>query len=55
MKVQKKIYKCAVCGTENEYLDYMSNFVKGYSDFDMKPVGSMMGIGANIMESITLL
>lgn len=50
MKVQKKIYKCAVCGTENEYLDYMSNFVKGYSDFDMKPVGSMMGIGANIME-----
>lgn len=28
----------------------MSNFVKGYSDFDMKPVGSMMGIGANIME-----
>lgn len=50
MKVQKNIYKCAVCGTENEYLDYMSNFVKGYSDFDMKPVGSMMGIGANIME-----
>lgn len=50
MKVKKKIYKCAVCGTENEYLDYMSNFVKGYSDFDMKPVGSMMGIGANIME-----
>lgn len=50
MKVQKKIYKCAVCGTENEYLDYMSNFVKGYSDFDMKPVGSMIGIGANIME-----
>lgn len=28
----------------------MSNFVKGYSDFDMKPVGSIMGIGANIME-----
>lgn len=50
MKVQKNIYKCAVCGTENEYLNYMSNFVKGYSDFDMKPVGSMMGIGANIME-----
>lgn len=50
MKVQKKIYKCAVCGTENEYLDYMSNFVKGYSDFDMKQVGSMIGIGANIME-----
>lgn len=50
MKVQKNLYKCAVCGTENEYLDYMSNFVKGYSDFDMKPVGSMMGIGANIME-----
>ena len=50
MKVQKNIYKCAVCGTENEFLDYMSNFVKGYSDFDMKPVGSMMGIGANIME-----
>ena len=22
MKVQKKIYKCAVCGTENEYLDF---------------------------------
>lgn len=50
MKILKNIYKCAVCGTENEYLDYMSNFVKGYSDFDMKPVGSMMGIGANIME-----
>ncbi len=50
MKIQKKLFKCGVCGTENEYLDYMSNFVKGYSDFDMKPVGSMMGIGANIME-----
>lgn len=50
MKVQKSLYKCGVCSIENEYLDYMSNFVRGYSDFDMKPVGSMMKIGANIME-----
>lgn len=50
MKVLKNKYKCAVCGVENEYLDYMSNFVSGYSDFDLKPVGSRMGIGSNIME-----
>ncbi len=50
MKVKKILYKCGVCGVENEYLDYMSNFINGYSDFDMKPVGSMMSIGANIME-----
>ena len=50
MEIKKSMYKCAVCGMENEYLDYMSNFIRGYSDFDMKPVGSMMGIGANIME-----
>ena len=50
MKILKNRYRCAVCGAENEYLDYMSNFVSGYSDFDMKPVGSMMGIGGNIME-----
>lgn len=50
MKIIKNIYKCGVCGVENEYIDYLSNFVNGYSDFDMKPVGSMMEIGANIME-----
>lgn len=50
MKCQKRLYKCGVCSIESEYIDVMSNFVRGYSDFDMKPVGSMMGIGANIME-----
>ena len=50
MKVEKRLYKCGVCGIENEYLVYLSNFVRGYSDFDMKPVGSSMGIGDNIME-----
>lgn len=50
MEVIQEKYKCAVCGEENEYLDYLSNFISGYSDFDMKPVGSMMGIGENIME-----
>lgn len=50
MKVIEKVYKCAVCGEENKYKEVMSNFVRGYADFDMRPTGSMMGIGDNIME-----
>ncbi len=50
MKVVKNTYKCGVCGKENEYTDILSNFISGYNDFDMKPVGSMMEIGDNIKE-----
>ena len=50
MKVVKNKYKCVICQQENEYTDYMSNSMRGYSDFDGKPDGSMMSIGANIKE-----
>ena len=50
MKVVKNKYKCVICKQENEYLDYMSFYSRGHADFDGKPVGSMMSIGANIKE-----
>ena len=50
MKVIIKKCKCGVCGKENEYNCFMSNFVRGYLDFDLKPNGSMMRIGEDIME-----
>ncbi len=50
MKVVKNKYKCVICKQENEYLDYMSFYSRGHADFDGKPVNSMAGIGAAIME-----
>ena len=50
MKIVEKTYKCAVCGEENEYYVGMSNYISGYSDFDLKPVGSLGGIHSGILE-----
>ncbi|MBQ9298348.1 MAG: hypothetical protein IJ223_04905 [Clostridia bacterium] len=50
MTFKERFYKCGVCGVENKYIVYTSDFISGYSDFDMKPVGSIIGLGASIME-----
>ena len=44
MTFQRRYYKCGVCGVENEYIVYTSDFVTNYPDFDMKPVGSKIPI-----------
>lgn len=50
MKAERKMLKCAVCNRESEQMLYMSDFIRGYPDFDGKPVGSRLGVGGNIME-----
>ena len=50
MKVFRKIYKCGVCGTENEYVVGGSGFMRGYSDFDLKPSENLWAVGSGILE-----
>lgn len=50
MKLIAEEHKCAVCGETNRYNEICSYYTGGYLDFDMKPTGSMLGIGQEIME-----
>ena len=50
MEIERVKIKCAVCGKESEQMVVISNYVSGAPDLDLKPNGSMMGIGENVQE-----
>ena len=45
MEAERVKIKCAVCGKESEQMVVISNYISGTPDLDLKPNGSMMGIG----------